>query len=345
MSEKRQTSSAENFSLNCMKGIACISVVILHCTFPGVVGKILYGWARFAVPFFFAVSGYYAYCENEDVLKSKLNRKVKHIGKYFFATEGIYFIWHIIYSIIVDKSLNGAFEWLQASFTYKNIVNTILFQKTIIGDVSWFLLALLLCYCITFFIGKRNLWKKSCVLILVLFGMNLFIADVVPIVFKINVQWYWISNFYLLGFPSYVLGYWIRINEDKLKAVDLKYYLYALPLAMMLNLIERFITSGSQFFITNIPFVVACIVICLKCPKYNGGGAAVLRYIGKNLSFGVYIFHPIIRDILRLVGMCFAISNLKIWSWTLPILTIMVTLICTEIEYKIRKSAMTGLRK
>lgn len=342
MSDKeRETSSTENFSLNCMKGIACISVVILHCTFPGIVGKILYGWARFAVPFFFAVSGYYAYCENEAILKSQLNRKVKHIGKYFLTTEVIYFIWHIIYSIIVTKSLNGAFEWLRSSFTCGNVMNTILFQKTIIGDVSWFLLALLLCYCVTFFIGKRNLWKKSCVLILILFGINLFIADIVPIVFRINVQWYWISNFYLLGFPSYVLGYWIRINEDKLKKVDIKYYLYALPFAMMLNLIERFITSGSQFFITNIPFVVACIMICLKSPKYRGG-TATLRYIGKNLSFGVYIFHPIIRDILKLLGMHFAASDFYVWSWILPILTIIITLICTEIGFKIGKGTIAG---
>ena len=79
----------------------------------------------------------------------------------------------------------------------------------------------------------------------------------------------------------------------------------------------------------------------MKAPKYGGRGSATLRYIGKNLSFGVYIFHPIIRDILKLLGVHFAVSNFYIWSWVLPILTIVITLICTEIWYKISASHWT----
>lgn len=42
-----------NHSLNVLEGIACFSVVMLHCGFPGVVGKVIYGIARFAVlPFY-----------------------------------------------------------------------------------------------------------------------------------------------------------------------------------------------------------------------------------------------------------------------------------------------------
>lgn len=28
-------------SLNCAKGIACIFVILIHCTFPGIVGEML----------------------------------------------------------------------------------------------------------------------------------------------------------------------------------------------------------------------------------------------------------------------------------------------------------------
>lgn len=45
-------------SLNCAKGIACIFVILIHCTFPGIVGEMLRAIARFAVPLFFTVTGY-----------------------------------------------------------------------------------------------------------------------------------------------------------------------------------------------------------------------------------------------------------------------------------------------
>ena len=40
-------------SLNCAKGIACIFVILIHCTFPSIVGEMLRAIARFAVPLFF----------------------------------------------------------------------------------------------------------------------------------------------------------------------------------------------------------------------------------------------------------------------------------------------------
>lgn len=59
-----------NSTLNALKGIACFSVIMLHCAFPGMVGKIIYGIARFAVPMFFAISGYYVYsCNSKDVIQ------------------------------------------------------------------------------------------------------------------------------------------------------------------------------------------------------------------------------------------------------------------------------------
>ena len=42
----------ENKSINLLKGIACLIVVLLHCPFPGIVGDaIIYG-IRFSVPIF-----------------------------------------------------------------------------------------------------------------------------------------------------------------------------------------------------------------------------------------------------------------------------------------------------
>lgn len=48
-----------NYCMDFLKGLACIFVVFIHVKFPGDFGQAVQAIARFAVPFFFMVSGYY----------------------------------------------------------------------------------------------------------------------------------------------------------------------------------------------------------------------------------------------------------------------------------------------
>ena len=47
-------------SLNTLKGVACITVILLHCSFPGFLGRFIGYFMRFPVPVFFMISGYFA---------------------------------------------------------------------------------------------------------------------------------------------------------------------------------------------------------------------------------------------------------------------------------------------
>lgn len=66
-------------SLNCAKGIACIFVILIHCTFPGIVGEMLRAIARFAVSLFFTVTGYFLLDSHGKVTRARIlpetNRK------------------------------------------------------------------------------------------------------------------------------------------------------------------------------------------------------------------------------------------------------------------------------
>ena len=48
-----------NQIVDVFKIVSAIFVVFLHFPFPGYLGKAVFSIARFAVPFFFIVSGYY----------------------------------------------------------------------------------------------------------------------------------------------------------------------------------------------------------------------------------------------------------------------------------------------
>ena len=254
----------ENVSLSILKSIACFSVVMIHCTFPGVTGKVVSGLARFAVPLFFAISGYYVYSEDQRKVAKRLPTKIEHIGGLLFETELIYFVWHLLKSSIETGGVSGAVAWLRQSFTLKNIINLIVFQKTIVGDVSWFLVALLLCYVATIYINKVIGWGKSFYLIPILLMINIFIGEISPFIWRRSILWYWISNFWLLGFPCYVLGYWIRINEARLKKIKDRTLIYIILCSAFFNVLEIAITDANQFFIASIPLMVCCMILCIK---------------------------------------------------------------------------------
>lgn len=52
-------SNARNSTFDIFKGIACIMIVFTHCAFPGTFGVSVQTLARWTVPFFFVVSGYF----------------------------------------------------------------------------------------------------------------------------------------------------------------------------------------------------------------------------------------------------------------------------------------------
>lgn len=334
----------ENISLNILKGIACICVVTLHCSFPGIAGKVLYGLARFAVPLFFAISGYFVYNSDNEKVKRQLRLKIIHILNLFAITEVLYLVFHLVKACIEYEQISGAIIWIKDSFTVNNIGLFIIFQKTIIGDISWFLVALIMCYLVTYIVSEFSLWKKTCYLIPVLLIINVCLGEISPLIWHNNVNWYWISNFWLLGFPCYALGYFIRIYKNKFIEISTNRVILMMIGSILLNLLERIGTKGSQFFISNIPFMVGGLILCLKYPIPTRR-FSILRFIGKELSFGVYIVHPIIRDIYKLIFKRIGIIEMPLISWLVPMLTIVTSIVAVYVVVSCWKKRMNYITR
>lgn len=82
-----ETKHQRNTCLDLIKGVACIFVVFMHCEFPGVFGIFVQSIARFCVPFFFMVSGYYCYRGDGDV---DYGKKLRHIVWFTLAASLFY---------------------------------------------------------------------------------------------------------------------------------------------------------------------------------------------------------------------------------------------------------------
>lgn len=62
----------KNISLYTLEGIACMFVIFIHCKFPEPVGDLVDTIARFAVPIFFIVSGFFNYSASKEKLKTRV---------------------------------------------------------------------------------------------------------------------------------------------------------------------------------------------------------------------------------------------------------------------------------
>ena len=96
-------------SLDCVKGVACIFVILIHCTFPGITGEVLRAIARFAVPLFFAVTGYFLLDSHGNVTKERILRKLKRIIRITVLADIFYVLFRFVCFCILGVQFKRSF--------------------------------------------------------------------------------------------------------------------------------------------------------------------------------------------------------------------------------------------
>lgn len=94
-----------NPNLDFAKAIACMGVVIMHCSFPGVFGKFALYLFKFAVPLFFMVSGYFLFRPELD-RRAKLQNQTKG-SSHIVVTD---FCRMFVGGVFRSKSMDGLGE-------------------------------------------------------------------------------------------------------------------------------------------------------------------------------------------------------------------------------------------
>lgn len=138
-----------NNALNIFKGIACIFVVFMHCEFPGDCGTFIQCVGRFAVPFFFSISGYFCYYPSKDRFGQKFSHKLHHIVRITLISSVVYFIWAVLKSVLISNP-SSIFDFLFIKITKFLIFN----EPFFISGHLWFLFALLYSYFLMYIVYK-----------------------------------------------------------------------------------------------------------------------------------------------------------------------------------------------
>lgn len=317
--------------LNALKIIAAFFVVAIHVHFPGDFGTGVIAVARFAVPFFFMVSGFFSYYENKTSLKEKYFRKIKHVFVLLAGGSALYFLFGIVIALYSGTTIN----YLSNIFSVKSIAEFLIFNNTRVSEFLWFLPALIYVYFVFFIFEKTGITKKMYFLIPLLFLAGVLLRESIeflPEYPEIMSNGYFCRNFVFVGLPFFMLGHFIKANEEKLIK---KFSNPVLLILMIIGSAEAVAVAlfhaNKSVYIGTFIAVFALFVFAVKNEaKYKLKSVADM---GAKYSLYVYILHIMIRNVIKKGGeiIPFAGEIIDVLEPVYPIVIFALALIASAI--------------
>ena len=336
--------NTRNISLDIIRIIAILFVAMIHVSAFFVInfdkssiefftGNIFDSISRIAVPLFLMLSG-------ALILNNDKNFELKNILKKILNIFVLTIIWSIIYSLLYDVILNI-------------VKNRPINIKDIIISIGsghyhmWYLYMIIGLYLVTPFL-KQIIKEKNYNLIYLFILLSIFFQFLIPIINEISLVCHpakyiikFIDKFelgFFNGFISYYLIGWLITNKD----IKNKYKnrLYIIGLISLLIVIIRVQFTGNYKYLYNtrnilLFFYAISMFLALYTKDTFNISEKAKNFISSlsKLTFGVYIIHPLILDIILKV---FVYKNFPVfYILIVHFLVILISFIITYIMSKI----------
>ena len=105
--------------------LACVMVMFTHVSFPSPYGGYVGALARFAVPFFLMISGYFTYGEN---LAAKARKKLRNTVETVVVAGATCLVWNSVNSLL---RFGSASQWARAYMHRQTLVEFLLFNRAV----------------------------------------------------------------------------------------------------------------------------------------------------------------------------------------------------------------------
>jgi surface polysaccharide O-acyltransferase-like enzyme len=319
------------YSIDFIKCFAIFAVVVLHI-FPldGFTGYfIIDNIARFAVPFFFAASGYFF---AQKMIQKEAS--IAYLKRYVIKLSKLYFVWLIFYTfydvfLIILKETKVK-ESLIKYFDQFTLLNLFYYGKGTSGYQLWFLTALIWSAIIVYFfcrIGKVNLlFAVSLILnVIGLFGQAYTMFFEMPINNTRD------ALFFGLFYTTLGVVFAVNTKFKKLRKISGITYLGLAMICTLIQVMEGYLLdkvlngSHGEYFLSTI-LVTAFLFFFALNNKHVGKGLWITK-VGGN-ALGIYIIHvfflDLINNVLAYADLKQVLSENLIWNvfYTLFIFTI-----------------------
>lgn len=286
----------KNSTLELFKLLASYMVVFIHVLFPGKLGIIADALARFAVPFFFLVSGFYSY----QITCIKIRKRIRNTVTLLILASVSYNIFDI--AVLQYGNRAGFVALLEKYTDVSTYIQFLIFNVTVNAGHVWYLWAVLYVYVIFYFVTKfhvkdKVIFRISLLLLLahILLGEGLSVAGLkLPI-------WY-VRNFALMGIPFFALGLFVRKYEYKFQDIPAYVIFVSVITGIFETVVSRWFFGENELYIGSllILFAIVCAFIKYKDVKYPSfltalDGCSTYIYIFHlTISYGFYVIYGVL---------------------------------------------------
>lgn len=271
-----------NNSLDALRVVAFCCVVSLHTVTPdGPFSITLNVLARFAVPFFFAIAGFFSL----GVSIETILRRIRHVA--FLCILGI-----LIYAFAAlltwtpswsDLAMLGG-GWGQL------IKNFILWNDFPAAYPLWFLFAMLYVYACYAVVVR---WRLPIAAFVgggvALFGARALLVECAAVIAPLGMQ---VRSWLLSGLPYFCLGLVLRRCEARLKRAPWLHIAVLGIAGCVLSMLECAFFGLQEGYVGTVGIVVACFACCVAHPLSSIGSNAVVQALrGGDVCLVAYLIH------------------------------------------------------
>lgn len=323
-------SKKRNQSLECCRMIAAVFVVFIHYKFPEPLTGVVDTLARFAVPFFFMISGFFSYQAGLEKIKGRLAGAVK----LNIAATGLYLVWKSYVGVLSGLSWTG---WGREYLTVENITIWFLLQQNPVQGHLWYLSAVVLIYaCMYLYICWQKDAQSYRYQPLYLLGIILFLIHLLLSSFAVALD---VFNHFLLyrngllfGFPMFMLGVFLREYYGKITDV---YHLTTGRLGMLLAVgaglavFQKYGIGSVDLPVGSVILAAALLLLANRKPNVSDNRvfSAIISGFG-GLSTYIYVTHPFWEE---LYSMFFAYKverffDERVYAYLLPLIVLFISI-------------------
>ena len=279
----------KNDTLELLKLFTSYMVVFIHVAFYGKFGVAIDALARFAVPFFFLVSGYYSF----QITTEKIKKRIRSIFALIIFSSVCCTIFEIICLLKYNK--DGLAVFLSKYTDLHTYINFFLFNETISSGHLWYLFAVLYVYIIFYFVTKFHIKEKAIFIVsFFLLLLHVVLGEGLSM-FGATLPIPYVRNFALMGIPFFALGMFAKKHENKFRNIPNYIILLMVVTGAFESIISRFLFGENELYIGSLFVLIAIVCVFIKGTdvKYPYFLTAL-----DGCSTYIYIFHIIISTVI-----------------------------------------------
>ncbi len=279
---------ARNGTLDILKLIASYAVVLIHVSLGGAVGNAVNGMARFAVPLFFAISGFYSY----GITRAQARSRTFKILRLALFTTLLYTAVDIIDAAFSD-GLAGVGNYLLTWVNPSELLQLIFFNRPITSVHLWYLYALAYVYAIYCFLLRRGIsLKRLTTVAAICLGVGLIFSEGLSFC-GILLERMIYRNFLFMGLPFFTVGLLAAKHRDRITTIPKYVIILIIAVGAVESALSALLFELSEIYIGSLMILGGLIAFFIKqeerrYPKYLTTIAQASKY--------VYILHLLISE-------------------------------------------------